>query len=382
MCDNANSSYSTSSYPIDIFYNSRKNLFDICGNTVNNEKYPFIDILSTYLIDIVDSIDVEIKKSTRNSIINWKEKKNPKLLSKFINSDDNINVINRSMNKITGSNYLAIVSEITNTLLNDNFRKLPDYSKFLFDTTIKKCLVDENFVRDYMAFITAFGDTIGTHIFQEIGNFNNTVLSLLEKNNPLKEFIFSSYIKDVLQYYNIGIIFGNLLLIQDLRKVGYLIKNDLFNDKFMHCLKHIYNFLDWMPVDMNELFARIYLVFGIINTLGTPFLIKLKCNDLEYLNEILDMIYNCSKITNKIKFRVLDMKDMIKNIDKHIPEDNIQTTLNVSIDNILFSKTTGKTSGKTESILSDVSKSKTNYDSLINDSKNDKRKIKLVHFSK
>ena len=67
-----------SSTTIENFYDNRKNLFDICGNFINKDKYPFIDILSTYLVDIVKSIDIEINKSTRNSMINWREKKNPR----------------------------------------------------------------------------------------------------------------------------------------------------------------------------------------------------------------------------------------------------------------------------------------------------------------
>ena len=65
---------------IDKFYDNRKKMFDICGNIINKDTYPFITILSTYLVDIVNSIDIEINKSTRNSMINWSEKKNPKLL--------------------------------------------------------------------------------------------------------------------------------------------------------------------------------------------------------------------------------------------------------------------------------------------------------------
>ena len=84
---------STSNNPgpltIDNFYENQKKIYDICGNVINKDKYLFIDILSTYLNEIVISIDVEIKNSARNSMINWREKKNPKLLSRFINNDDN-----------------------------------------------------------------------------------------------------------------------------------------------------------------------------------------------------------------------------------------------------------------------------------------------------
>ena len=97
---------------VDNFYDNKKEIIDICDNFINKDRYPFIDILSTYLNDIVESIDIEIKNSARNSMINWREKKNPKLLSRFINNDDNVNIINRSMNKITATNGLAISKEI------------------------------------------------------------------------------------------------------------------------------------------------------------------------------------------------------------------------------------------------------------------------------
>ena len=131
-------------------------------------RFEFINILSTYLKDIVNAIDSEIQHSTRQSIINWREKKNPKLLSKIINNDDNINLINRSMNKITSGNYMTIVNEITDTLTNDNFRKLPEYSKFLFDIVIKKCLQDEIFAKDYLLFLDL------DVLLASIGNLGNS----------------------------------------------------------------------------------------------------------------------------------------------------------------------------------------------------------------
>ena len=73
---------------IDNFYENQSKLYDICGNIINKDKYPFIEILSNYLNDIVISIDIEIKNSSRNSMINWREKKNPRLLSRFINNDE------------------------------------------------------------------------------------------------------------------------------------------------------------------------------------------------------------------------------------------------------------------------------------------------------
>jgi len=165
------STKSLSMLSIDNFYDNQKQIFNICGNVINKDKYPFIDILSNYLNDIVISIDVEIKNSARNSMINWREKKNPKLLSRFINNDDNINLINRSMNKVTGTNYMTIVAEITETLINDNFRKLPDYCKYIFDIVIKKCMNEENFTKDYIQFLFGFTGNIAKYISQYIVQF-------------------------------------------------------------------------------------------------------------------------------------------------------------------------------------------------------------------
>ena len=319
-------SASSSTTLIDKFYDNRKNLFDICGNFINKEKYPFINILSTYLVDIVNSIDIEINKSTRNSMINWREKKNPKLLSKFINSDDNINIINRSMNKITASNYMTIVSEITGTLMQDNFRKIPEYSKFLFDTIIKKCLNDEKFATDYLHFLVAFDGVIGKNINQYVNDFISEVFSLLNNNtNNLKcndNDSYFSYIKDVNQYMNIGIILANLYLIKNESNTSPNIKMYLifaeyvFCEKIVSCLNHINNYLEWLPSDMNEVNGRIYLLFGIIEIIGKKLLEIISVDNVNFLNDILTLIYNVNTIPNKIKFKVLDIQDMIKTYNK------------------------------------------------------------------
>ena len=301
---------------IDLFYDNRKNLYDICGNIINKEKFKFIDILSTYLTDIVDSIDSEIKQSTRNSMINWREKKNPKLLSKFINSDDNINIINRSMNKITATNYMVIVTEITETLTQDNFRKLPDYSKFLFDTVIKKCLNDESFTKDYLNFLVGFDGTIGKYIGQHINQFILEMYSLLEKNNDLKSFVYFSYVKDITHYTNIGIIFANLYIIQNEKKTLYKITDDILYDKFGSCLCIINNFLDWMPSHIDELTSRIYMMFSIFETITKKIFGLMKAEDRSLMNNVLNLIYNVNSIPNKIKFKVLDIQDIINTMVK------------------------------------------------------------------
>ena len=178
LIHNNNNNNNNNKLSIDNFYEQQAKLYDICGNTINKDKYPFIDILSNYLKEIVVSIDCEINNSTQNSLINWREKKNPKLLARFINNDDNINLINRSINKITGTNYMNIITEITE-ILKDNARKTQDYCKYIFDSIIKKCLNEENFIKDYIQFLFSFDIHNAQHFSIYITQF------IKEVNSPL-----------------------------------------------------------------------------------------------------------------------------------------------------------------------------------------------------
>ena len=314
------------SLSITTFYETRKNLFDICGNITNKDKYQFINILSDYLKDIVSSIDNEIQKSTRNSMINWKEKKNPKLLSKIINNDDNINLINKSMNKITHSNYLKIVKEITTSIMEDTFRQIQEYSHYIFDIVIKKCLIDEHLISEYLYFINSFENEIGNYIYEYLDNYINLTFGLFDKKIGLKDYTYNFYIKDILNYYNIGKLFGYIHLLQENETIinkSFFTKT-LFYNKLKSCLTIINDYLDWEPSNMDELYSRIYLVFGIIDILNDKLFSIFTENDISLLTDILKQIYNNNTISNKIKFKVLDIQDMISKFKQNNKKETVE----------------------------------------------------------
>ena len=306
---------------IDNFYENQKKMYDICGNVINKDKYPFVDILSTYLNDIVISIDVEIKNSARNSMINWREKKNPKLLSRFINNDDNVNLINRSMNKITATNYSSIIAEITTTLLQDNMRKLPDYCKYIFDSVIKKCLNEENFTKDYIQFLFGFNDNIAKYISQYIAQFIKETHQLANTNENLKDLVYFGYIKDVASYKNIGFIYGQIYLLLSVSntpnvKAHYNIDIDdsVISNTITQSFNIINNFLDWLPVSIDELNSRLYFMIGMMETICTTVWNILSDKQQNCIKDVLNLAYNMNNIHNKIKFKILDLQDIIKNI--------------------------------------------------------------------
>jgi hypothetical protein len=323
-------SRSSSTLSIDAFYDKQKELYDICGNLINKDKYPFVDILSKYLTDIVELIDIEIKNSARNSMINWREKKNPKLLSKLINNDDNVNLINISMNKITSTNYMNIVNEITEALINDNYRKIPDYSKYLFDIIVKKCMADEAFTKDYIRFLFGFNDSIAKYLNDHINTFITEVGKFLVTNQNLKDYSYFYYVKDIAVFRNVGIILSNMfkLIKSNTIDKNYQIKLDsiLLCNNLEEQFAIIFNSLDWLPVNMDELNGRLYMVLGIMELLIDDIWFVFNDKTRSQFNEILTMTYNCASIPNKIKFKVLDLQDMIKNIKIN----NVVTVTNTS----------------------------------------------------
>ena len=336
---------SISKISVDNFYEKQKELYDICGNLINKEKFPFVNILSKYLTDIVGLIDIEVKNSARNSMINWREKKNPKLLSRLINSDDNINLINMSMNKITSGNYSNIANEITEALLNDNYRKLPDYCAFLFDVVIKKCMIDEAFAKDYIRFLFEFKGDIVNHLSENINKFITEAVGFLTSKQSLKEYGYFHYVKEAIQWQNVGVIFANIFTFtKSLAGASGISLSDSINqinivDNLSSQFEVLFSILDWLPADMNDLYGRLFMVFAVMEILINEVWCQFSDKSRALFSEILSLVYNCGNIPNKIKFKVLDLQDFIKNfkpakVPVYAPAsvaNNIQTNLTVVV---------------------------------------------------
>jgi hypothetical protein len=68
---------------------------------------------------------------------------------------------------------------------------------------------------------------------------------------------------------------------------------------------------------MTDLNGRIYLLFGIIEVIGNKLFESMNENDRHVFDDILTLIYNVNNIPNKIKFKVLDIQDMVKTFEKN-----------------------------------------------------------------
>lgn len=290
---------------INQFYGVKKDLFDIAGNVINHDKYPFINVLSGYLTDIVASIDMEIKNTSRNVSINWKEKKNPKLLSRFINNDENINNINRSVNKVTGKNYMEIVTEISSSLIEDGTNKFSDYSKYIFDCVIKKCMSEEAFTGDYIKFLRGFTGDIGRYINILLKAFMINIMNIMDNSDGIKNNTHFEMVRDVVQYRNIGIFIGNLAC------EGFLSGNEMVQT-FMSNIDTMSNLFDWQPVNIDDVAVRMYLAIGILESCWNIVEKYFSVTNINAISECFNIVYVLNGVNNKIKFKILDMLDLIK----------------------------------------------------------------------
>lgn len=350
------------------FYEAKKDLFDISGNIINQDKYPFMNVLAGYLTDIVNSIDQEIKNNSRASSINWKEKKNPKLLSKFINNDENINIINRCVNKITSNNYKDIAFELIQSIETDATHNTNDYSKYIFDNIIKKCILEESFCNDYLAFLNILSGNIGDQCKSLLNNFVTEVNNILKNNEYIKNISYFNFIKDVSHFQNIGIIIG-CIYTQYKNGISNIIinENDIINN-LCDNIDNINTIIDWQPVNMDELVSRTFLMSGIIESIYKSLNIYCKEIQINKIKECLNLLYNFNGgLPNKLKFKILDIQDIVEKYTVKVTEpikiikniEPIETIKNLEPVFIVKTKKTDKKQQKYKEIVKEVIKEDT-----------------------
>ena len=166
-----------------------------------------------------------------------------------------------SMNKVTSSNFMNIANEISEALINDNYRKLPDYCSFLFDVVIKKCMIDEAFSKDYIRFLFGFKDNIANHLSENVKKFIEESVSFLTSNQPLKEYSYFHYVKDITLWRNVGVIIANMY--KSLTDTASVVQINIVNNLEAQ-FDILFNILDWAPSNMDDLNGRLFMVFAII----------------------------------------------------------------------------------------------------------------------
>ena len=115
-------------------------------------------VLDRYLQDIIADISREIDNISdfqRNSIV--VAKKNPRLLSKYINKDTNINLIKCEINKLAPTNFSIILETVVNIMNTVDADKVETYIDLIFTVLTNKCYLEDNNIALYINFIYEIG---------------------------------------------------------------------------------------------------------------------------------------------------------------------------------------------------------------------------------
>ena len=122
-----------------------------------------------------------------------------------------------------------------------------------------------------------------------------------------------------MSYKNIGIIYGTIYAVfvnNANAGIHYKINitNSIVSDNVAKMFDVINSFLDWLPVNMDELNSRLYSMIGMMETICKDIWNSLNSSSRTSISDGLNLIYNLNVIPTKIKFKILDLQDIIKNI--------------------------------------------------------------------
>ena len=326
--------------PIATFYDVKNKLFNdmnmLKSSEELNEQVANISaVINTYLSEIIPDIENEIKNIVKFNSINWRERKNPKLLEKFVNTDANIAIFNREINKISATNYSQMMHNINNIIMDDeNVDKIDEYIRYVFHHIFQKCLNEELFSVDYIKFIVSFTEPVATKLKTIIYENIVNILKLVETTNINDTVIDAVYDGPYVTATNIsprvktyGMILGHYFNnMESIRKTG------IFTDEIV--ISSIVNFIrniksgKYYNNSICKLNA-VLLLLGFCDS-GLDKYCKLimadsdeniytsfeeRDNVIQELINTLDIIGRNMEIPSKIRFKALDIKDNILKMD-------------------------------------------------------------------
>jgi hypothetical protein len=272
------------------------------------EEYEKLEtVLDKYLKDIIADISSEIDNISdfhKNSVV--VAKKNPRLLSKYINKDNNINLIKCEINKLASTNFSIILETVLNIINTVDSEKIVNYIDIIHTLLINKCYLEDNNICNYVKFILEIGKLEKYSSIIELFNsyLKNIFIICDGEISWLPGIKTESGISHKVEYFiSVGRLLGELVKLnyQQLEIINH------FNNNLQLANKH----LDISSNTSQE--KRVQLIIGFSQTVDIN-----KYIPIEELKKIaIEMhILNESKLAYKYKYRMMDWFDAIKKIVK------------------------------------------------------------------
>jgi hypothetical protein len=305
-------------------------------------------VLSRYLVDILTDISREIsdvsdyhKRSSGSSSSGSSgsssgsgssiviAKKNPRLLSKYINKDVNVNVIKGEINKLAALNYSIILESVTNILNTMEQERVVSYLELIFTLLQNKCYNESSNIAYYIRFITDIG-TLTRYEYIVTALFAKYIKSIIDMCTsdirfiPEIKSIDSGTCTTKLEYYTVlGMIINSLLCNSSsvLMQKGCI---PLGVDLWDIMLANLVLALDSVDKTLQE--QRVLILIGFCQGTDNIKLLSetMLFNYLEYMTKLVDS----TAIPFKYKFRLMDWYEVLKTaspaqchrgVTQHIP---------------------------------------------------------------
>lgn len=288
--------------------------------------------LNDYLFNIISEIEVELKSSIKKNYDtndNWRKRKNPNFMSSFVNKDKNILEINSALNKITETNYELIVSEIINILdkcSEDNCEKVNELLNYICDSLYDKSMIQNIFIKYYIIFLKKISNYKDSDIIKnKLKELDDSFNQFITNDQECLKTLINNKINDNSQYKNIGLFFAQYTL-------QFEIKNNfLLIDDY---LKKIQTFLNWQPINKNNLEINVNLLCSFLEELSNDFLKYLSRDEKNNILSKVEFLTKNKLIPIKMRFQIQDLHEKISNVKntKKILEENNED-LNETDDN-------------------------------------------------
>lgn len=289
-------------------------------------------VLNTYLGDIIGDIETEIKNITdfqRNSVV--VAKKNPRLLSKYVNQDNNINIIKCEINKLSSTNSGILLENVINIINKGDNEKVDTYLELVFNQLINKCYLEEVSVDTYLNFMNQLGKLEKFHRIHEMMNQYLENVKLIANENLIGWnpciYTYSQENKNTntkLEYFSsVGRILSYLLHQHYEKLCVFTLNIEEILQTILNVKKIIIKDLSNLKITGNlDLDKRIFMIIGFSQSSKIDEIIKFY--NPETLKEVIVLINEIVKspeLPYKYKYRLMDWKDRL-NSDKPMEKNS------------------------------------------------------------
>ena len=283
-----------------------------------------LDELSSYLTDIIGSIEQEIKSLVKKHYghnESWRTRKNPNFMQKYTTKDKIFLDLNQNINKITNVNYTTI-SGVLSGLIGDYLEnqntnpegtdKLDSIIGYIINNILEKAITQDIFAEFYIKCILGISILSKPEIDIKklfIGDFSKLSVLFFDLLNNADDSNYSNLLTmkasaNITLFKNLGTFFGMLY------NEGLLDQNKIFLS-FPKFVRKLGDGLEWVPINKILVEQNVMLLTGFICAIQKKLWLVMDRDTQQDFECQLNIVCNHSNLPTRLKCHVLDINDKI-----------------------------------------------------------------------